>query len=412
MKSDIDELMMEGGLDALLVAGPLGHNPFMIYFTGIANVGHAYLLKLRGQPPVLFHGAMERDEAASTGLQTRNLNHYDLAKLLEEVDGDQVRLRTRLFQRIFDEFNVRGRVGIYGKIEIGQNFAAFRALDEALPEVELVGEAQDRSVLTHARTTKDADEVEHIRKIGEITTAVVANVADFLTSHQVQDGVLVNRQGEALTVGEVKRRINLWLAMHGAENPEGTVFAIGRDAGVPHSAGADDDPIPVGKTIVFDIFPCEAGGGYFYDFTRTWCLGFAPEEVQQIYQDVLDAYEAIYAALKPNTPCRDYQIQICELFESKGHVTVMSDPKTEAGYVHSLAHGIGLAVHEGPKFAHSETNKDTLQPGSVIAFEPGLYYPERGLGVRIEDTIWVSPDGKPEILVDYPKDLVLKVPGV
>jgi hypothetical protein len=96
MKSDIDELMMEDGLDALFVAGPLVHNPFMIYFTGIANVGHAYLLKPRGQPPVLFHGAMERDEAASTGLQTKNLNHYDLLKLLEEVDGDQVRLRSRL----------------------------------------------------------------------------------------------------------------------------------------------------------------------------------------------------------------------------------------------------------------------------------------------------------------------------
>jgi Xaa-Pro aminopeptidase len=240
----------------------------------------------------------------------------------------------------------------------------------------------------------------------------VANVADFLTSHQVKDGVLVDKQGEAVTVAEVKRRINLWLAMHGAENPEGTIFAIGRDAGVPHSAGADDDPIPVGKTIIFDIFPCEAGGGYFHDFTRTWCLGFAPDDVQQIYQDVLDAYEAIYATLKPNSPCRVYQIQTCKLFESKGHMTIMSDPKTEAGYVHTLGHGIGLAVHEGPKFSHSETNKDALLPGSVIAFEPGLYYPERGLGVRIEDTVWVRPDGVPEILVDYPKDLVLKVPGV
>jgi len=43
----------------------------------------------------------------------------------------------------------------------------------------------------------------------------------------------------------------------------------------------------------------------------------------------------------------------------------------------------------------------------VFAIEPGLYYPDRGLGMRIEDTVWLRPDGKPEILVDYPTDLEL-----
>jgi Xaa-Pro aminopeptidase len=43
----------------------------------------------------------------------------------------------------------------------------------------------------------------------------------------------------------------------------------------------------------------------------------------------------------------------------------------------------------------------------VVTIEPGLYYPERGLGVRLEDTVWMRPDGKAEILADYPLDLVL-----
>jgi Xaa-Pro aminopeptidase len=47
----------------------------------------------------------------------------------------------------------------------------------------------------------------------------------------------------------------------------------------------------------------------------------------------------------------------------------------------------------------------------VFTFEPGLYYPERGMGVRIEDTVWARPDGGFEVLAEYPKDLVLKIPG-
>jgi Xaa-Pro aminopeptidase len=55
------------------------------------------------------------------------------------------------------------------------------------------------------------------------------------------------------------------------------------------------------------------------------------------------------------------------------------------------------------------TDDNILKPGVVITSEPGLYYPEKGMGVRIEDTLWVRPDGKFEILAKYPYDFVLKM---
>jgi len=67
-------------------------------------------------------------------------------------------------------------------------------------------------------------------------------------------------------------------------------------------------------------------------------------------------------------------------------------------------------VHEAPIFRSVESNKDLVTPGMVFTIEPGLYYPERGMGVRIEDTVQMRPDGQVEILVDFPKDLVLKLP--
>ncbi len=412
MKSDLDKIMEENGLDALLVTGPAGHNAAMTYFTGLAHLTQGYLIKKRKEEPVLLHASMERDEAKRTGLKLKNFNDYNYIAILMEAGGDYVLAGSMLLERIFEEFKVGGRVGVYGKVEIGPLFGSLRLLEKKLKDVEFVGEAGSSSTLVRARATKDEDEIERIRAVGRITAAVVGDVAEFLTSHEVRDGVLVTRDGEALTVGEVKRRINLWLAIRGVENRADTIFAIGADAGVPHSVGTPSDHIEVGKTIIFDIFPSEFGGGYCYDMTRTWCLGHASDEVQQIYDDVLDVYQKVSAALKVNAPCRDSQILTCELFEEKGHPTIMGDPKAQEGYVHSLGHGVGLDIHEGPYFNHVESNQDIVLPNSVFTIEPGLYYPERGYGVRIEDTVWMRPDGKVEILADYPKDLVLKMPGV
>jgi Xaa-Pro aminopeptidase len=300
-----------------------------------------------------------------------------------------------------------GRMAIYGEKEIGSAFAVFSALQAHLPDLEIVGELAGKSMLDDAMATKDDAEIERIRAMGEITTAVVAEVADFLATRPVEDEVLLRSDGQPLTIGDVKRRINLWLAERGAENPHDTIFAIGRDAGVPHNTGNPDDPLRLGETIVFDIFPCEAGGGYFYDFTRTWCLGYAPEEAQALYEDVYAVYHQIMSELKICEPFKRYQQRTCQLFEEQGHATINGDPTLEDGYVHSVGHGLGLHVHERPWSGSNATEEDVLKPGSVMTIEPGLYYPSRGMGCRLENTVWVRPDGEFEILVDYPLDLVL-----
>jgi Xaa-Pro aminopeptidase len=410
VKSDVDRLMRKAKLDALLIKGDTSHNPSMVYFTGIAHVSGAYLIKARDQDPILFHYPMEREEAQSTGLGTRDLTAYDIPGLIEEAGGDTRQAEAELLKNIFQEYGLSGRISLYGQAEIGPSFGSLSLLEKSLPEVQLVGEEAHQSVLIRARATKDEGEVAHIRKMGGITAAVVGEVATFLAAHRAKRGILVNAHGDPLTIGEVKRRINLWLTMRGAENPKGTIFATGRDSGIPHSAGRDEDYLELGKPIVFDIYPCESGGGYFHDCTRTWCLGYAPDPVLELYEHVRAVYDEVYASLEAGKPCRDFQLLTAEKFSDKGHPTVVEDAKTQRGYVHSLGHGLGLAVHEGPSFSHLESNRDLLQSGAVITVEPGLYYPERDMGVRIEDTVWVRPDGQLESLTSFPKDLVIQVP--
>jgi Xaa-Pro aminopeptidase len=409
MKTDLDSLMLEKGLDALLVTGPGQHNPAMVYMTGGCQLTNADLIKKRGEPAVLFHFPMERDEAAKSGLMTKNLGEYDINALLSQVNGDYRKALVRRYQLMLADLGIStGKLALYGRSEIGSNYEIFSALQNELPGLTLVGEINDSSMML-ARMTKDDDEIQRIRKMGEITTQVVGLTSDYISSFTAKGGVLQMPNGEPLTVGNVKGHINLWLAELGAENPEGTIFAIGHDAGVPHSSGNPADPLRLGQTIVFDIFPCEAGGGYFYDFTRTWCLGYAPDDVIALYDTVLSAYNRITAQLEPGKPFNHYQDMICDLFSSQGHPTIKDDSKIQAGYVHSLGHGIGLNVHERPWSGISSDEKDRLLPGTVFTLEPGLYYPDKGMGVRLENSLWVRPDGKIEVLVDFPMDLVLPV---
>jgi Xaa-Pro aminopeptidase len=409
MKNDLDALMQANDLNAILITGPGQHNPAMVYMTGGGHITNADLIKKRGEGAVLFYYPMERDEATKSGLKTKNLGDYNFTELLNQSDGDYLKAIVKRYKQMLTELGITsGRIALYGRSDIGTNYAVFSALQKEMPELNLIGEI-DNSVLMLARMTKDETEVERIRKMGKITTMVVGQVADLITSHSVKNGVLVNKKGKPLTIGKVKSRINLWLSELGAENPEGTIFAIGHDAGVPHSSGNPFDPLELGQTIVFDIYPCEAGGGYFYDFTRTWCLGYAPDEVLALYETVLSVYTNVTRQLQMGKPFKDYQQMTCEQFSAQGHPTIMEDPQTQRGYVHSLGHGIGLNIHERPWSGISSDEKDCLVPGSVFTIEPGLYYPEKGMGVRLENSLWVRPDGEIELLAEYPMDLVLPV---
>ncbi len=409
MKSDLDRLMQENDIDAILVTGPGDHNPYMVYLTGGAHLTKADLIKKRGEEPILFHASMERDEAARTGLTTRCYADYPTYQdLLKAASGDPAKALALRYQQMLKDAGVtKGHVALYGKTDLGEGYATFATLQTLEPDITFLGFQEN--VLLKAMATKSEEEVNRIRHMGWVTAGVVENILDFISHHTARGDVLIRSDGEPLTIRDVKRRINLLLAENEAENPEGTIFAIGYDSAVPHSSGTDGDIVRLGQTIVFDIFPCEQGGGYFYDMTRTWCIGYAPDEVAALYEHVFSVYQQIRSELKLNVPFGDYQRRTCELFEAMGHPTVNSDPKTETGFVHSLGHGVGLFIHEQPFSRMDENHPQLLMPGSVFTLEPGLYYPNKMLGVRLEDTYWARPDGQFEILADFPMDLVIPV---
>ena len=409
MKNDIDCLMKEQSIDALWITGGLQNNPNMVYFTGIQHVNHADLFKIFGRDPILYYFVnMEREEAARSGLETHP--YFSDKPLKEYLQKNKANLSASIAARMkemMEEMGLTsGRVAISGMIDLSYSFALIEQLKLILPDIEFVSFPKD-SVIAQARMTKSSQEVEHIREMGKITSEVVDRIRSFLQEQNTANGHLVFKDGRPITVKDVKNRIRLWLAELGADNPKETIFAIGRDGGIPHSSGSPDDVVALGKPIVFDIFPCEAGGGYFYDFTRTWCLGYASDEVTLLHQQVLDVHHRVIDELQAGQPFKVFQERTCQLFAKMGHATVAERSNITEGYPHSVGHGLGLNVHEKPFSGITAAPDDLLIPGVVFTIEPGLYYPEKGMGVRIEDTIYLNESGKFEILADYPYDLII-----
>jgi Xaa-Pro aminopeptidase len=407
MRQDLDRLLKERGLDAAVVAGPVHGNPAMYYMTGGAGLTKGIVVKKLAEPAVLLCWPMERGEAAESGLAVIDLGKYDYARILREEE-DELAATVALYRHIFDDLAISGDVGFYGAADRGSAWVLLNALNKELDSVTVHGEFGG-TLIEAARATKEPDEIARIRAVGRRTCAVVRRTVAFLQSQGVREGILVRPDGAPLTIGHVHEEINQFIAEERLEDPEGFIFSIGAGAGVPHTKGSPSDVVSLGETIVFDIFPREAGGGYFFDMTRTFCLRYAPPEVEQAYQDVHDCLQSMLREYKTGVEARVYQQMACEFFEARGHRTVSSHSQTRSGYVHTLGHGLGLAVHEHPFFRDDPSNADRLEPGHVFTCEPGLYYPEDGFGIRIEDVLYVDESGTVQNLTSMPKSLVIEV---
>lgn len=408
MKADLDRLMAARELQAIVVTGDELYSAERDYLCGGARVTGGLVIKARGAAPVMVVNPMEIEEARDSGLPVISLQDLGWAQLLQEADGDRERVQVSIWQRALQRLEVPpGRVGVYGT-------AAAHRLIELLPRLqalegyEFCGE-RGMTLFDEAAMTRDAEEMQRIRRVAAGTAATLRAAWDFVAGHRAVDDLVCDDNGAPLTIGQLRRFVRRVLLDHDLEDM-GMILAQGRDAGFPHSRGRDDQPLRCGQTLVFDLFPREHGGGYHHDVTRTWCPGHVPDEVTSIYETVSRAYEiALGAWSEPGQPAGELQNAVLDFFEDAGHPTLRSEPGTAVGYAHSLGHGLGLSIHERPSLSH--LGDDRLQIGNVFSIEPGLYYPERGLGLRLEDTVTIDESGALVTLTDFHKQILLPLQG-
>jgi len=408
MKNDIPRLMQERHLDAIVVQGDTDTSSDLAYLTGGVKLEGAALIWRRDAEPVLFTTPIERENGAATGLRLRLWNEFNLIEYMKAHNNDRFAATVALFRDLLDSEGVSGRVGFYGVGDRGYSYRFLSALAAACPTIEVVGEALP-NLFNAARQTKDSAELAAIQEVGRLTAEVIDGVIALIQAQRVQDDRLIQADGRPLTIGDVKAFIRLELARRNLEEVHENIFSQGRDAGVPHNAGQPDMPLRLGQSIIFDIFPRHRQSGYFTDITRTFFLGAAPPELAQRWQQVKTIFDAVLAELRPGQPCTHYQHMTCDYFEDLGYPTTRSQPKTMVGYPHSLGHGVGRDIHESPSLNHLPDNDTLLQPGHVFTVEPGLYYPEEGWGIRIEDSLAFDAAGNLINLSDYPYEMVIPV---
>ena len=191
MKEDLDRYLEEAGLDGLLVLGPTSHNPAMSYFTGPVHVGWGALALRRGAPGVLYANDMEREEVARTGYRYGLL---DWAAYVRQAGRDQQETTAIALEAILRGADLTGRIQVVGLVDAGDTLATFRRLERRLPGLTVVEFDRAASPIHRARATKDAQEVERIRRIGDVTVEVVGRVADFLGTQSTRQGFLTDRQ--------------------------------------------------------------------------------------------------------------------------------------------------------------------------------------------------------------------------
>jgi Xaa-Pro aminopeptidase len=247
-------------------------------------------------------------------------------------------------------------------------------LADALPDsVELVAAG---GIVEGLRAVKSADEIAKIRAAAQLADAAL---------EEVLAGGLVGR-----TEQEIAREIAFAIRRRGAEGVSfPPIVAAGENGALPH-ATPRDVPIPAGTLVVVD-WGAQLDG-YASDCTRTFATGELDPRDRAIYDLVLRAQEESLAAVAPGPTGRDVDAVARAIIDDAGHAE---------HFGHGLGHGVGLAVHEGPRL--SKQGEDVLAAGNVVTVEPGVYVPG-AVGVRIEDLVAITADGH-EVLSGLPKAL-------
>ena len=170
-----------------------------------------------------------------------------------------------------------------------------------------------------------------------------------------------------------------------------TILVSGAKSSLPHGKpGAKK--IESGDFVTIDFGAMV--GGYHSDMTRTFAVGHATEEMKRVYNTVLEAQLAGIEALNVGVPGCDVDKAARDVIERAGYGKYFG---------HGLGHSLGLNIHESPRASRFWPHP--FREGNIITVEPGIYLPGT-FGVRIEDMVYLSPQGKVN-LTRAPKELLI-----
>jgi Xaa-Pro aminopeptidase len=295
--------------------------------------------------------------------------------LEREVQGKA--RRTPAFEKVVAHF-LRKR-GVRSAI-VPANFPLGLANELASKKVRL---QTTNGLFWPEREAKTADELRYLRRALVITEAGLARAMEVLGASKPGRAAKLEWSGKTLTSETLRAEIDSAILRAGGI-PANTIVAGGDQACDPHERGSG--PLKANSLIILDVFPRDAKSGFYGDITRTVVRGRASDEQRQLWETVKEGQALALRRMKPGVDGLKLHNEIKQLFADRGYPTEMRNGK-HVGFFHGTGHGLGLEIHEFPRF-----QKTVFKKGQVLTVEPGLYYPGIG-GVRLEDVVAVTDTG-------------------
>jgi Xaa-Pro aminopeptidase len=274
---------------------------------------------------------------------------------------------------------------------------------------------EDTKPLTHPmRLVKSPDEIAMMRKATAISAQAHNRAREF-----ARPGIY-----EYQVAAEIEHTFRLEGGM-GVAYP--SIVASGANSCVLHYI-ENDRALEDNELLLIDAGCCY--GYYNGDITRTFPVGgkFTPEQ-KTLYELVLEAQLKAIEQVQPGNPYNlfhdtavsvlvDGLVELGLLVGDKEEI--IKEEKYKPFYMHRTGHWLGLDVHDAGIYKHNEETWQILQPGQILTVEPGLYIspyikpvegqpeiPDRwkGIGIRIEDDVLLTPNGHDVLTADVPKSV-------
>lgn len=234
-----------------------------------------------------------------------------------------------------------------------------------------------KGVIEEMRRYKDASEVAKIEAAQRITDAAFDHIVKVMTPEMTEIDVAVE--------------LEFFMRRAGAEEKSFDTIAVsGAASSLPHG-------VPRNVKLERGFFTMDYGcvvDGYHSDMTRTVVLGKADAEMKKLYDTVLSAQVSAIEGAKVGMKCNAVDKIARDIIEDAGY---------HGCFGHGLGHGVGLEIHEEPRF--SPKSADFFKVGHVITVEPGIYLAGK-YGCRIEDMIWAEDENTVRNLTHAPKEMI------
>ena len=347
------------------------HDPDMLYATRFVVPDPFIFLQQNGKRTIVLSD-LEIDRGRR---QAQADEIVSFSKIEREVQGKQK--KTPPFEKVVAHF-LRKR-GVRSA-SVPESFPLGYAEELANSNIRV---RSTNGLFWPERETKSEKELQLIRQALAITEKGLARAMEVLRGSKRGRGHRLSWSGRTLTSEILRAEIDSAILRAGGL-PANTIVAGGDQACDPHERGFG--PLKADTLIILDVFPRAADSGYFGDMTRTVVRGRASDAQRQLWETVRAGQELALRKMKPGMDGLKLHNEIKQFFGDRGYPTELRGGR-QVGFFHGTGHGLGLEIHEFPRF-----QKTVFKPGQVLTVEPGLYYPGIG-GARLEDVVVLTTSG-------------------